>query len=86
MSMISFSSSCLVVQTLLLEDFSVIMIVWSFSVGVAVKSRKDLTHYFVVEFNGLLQLTNTLHQLHKEHGLSVLFAFFSYKNGITHEL
>ena len=85
MSMISFSSSCLVVQTLLLEDFSVIMIVVIVDLLI-VKGLENLSHDFIVEFDRLLKFGDALHQLHKEHWLSVLLALFSNKNGITHKL
>ena len=81
MSMISLSSCCLVLQTLLLE-------VWGFLswciMCVGIKCRKDLTHHLVVELHCLLQLRDTLHQLYKKHGLSVLLTIFGYKYGITH--
>ena len=71
--MISLSSCCLVLQTLLLE-------VWGFSdMCVGIKGFKDLAHHLVVELDLLLKFGDTLHQLHKEHGLSVLLTVLGYK-------
>ena len=84
--MIKASSCCLVLTTRLgSEDFSVIMIVVIVDLLI-IKGLENLSHDFIVEFDRLLKFGDALHQLHKEHWLSVLLALFSNKNGITHKL
>lgn len=49
-----------------------------------IKGLKNLAHHLVVEGNRFLQFGDTLHQLHKEHWLCVLFTFFGNENRVTH--